>query len=144
MVQNGKRFIQGKNPFEVWVSGGRRQKATVTKYLNQYVRLVVVPDKIFSKKSQQYQLGYELFKVSSIRPTKGNHSKSILLNLTDREDEPIIGAFRLDEVHLVPKTSIYHPNHKSYKPTVSEILEKGKDKKFKVKLAGNTYNLLTQ
>ena len=146
-VQSGKSFIQGSNPFKVWVAGWRRQKEAAKKFLNQYVRLVVVSDNTFGKKSQQPQLGYELFKVSSIRPTKGNHSKSILLNLTDRENEPITGAFRLDEVLLVPETSLYHPNHRFYKPTVSKVLEKVMDKKrwkFKVKLAGNTYTLLIQ
>ena len=142
LIQSQKSVIQGFNPYQAWISGWRKQKIAKKKYLEQYVRLVVISTQTFAKKSQQYQLGYELFKVSKIRPTKGNHKKSILLHLTDRENEPITGAFRLDEVQLVPKTSIFHPDHPSYKPCVGEILEKvkiNKGYKYKVKLAGNTY-----
>ena len=105
----------------------------------------MIPAQTFAKKSQQYKLGYELFKVTGVRPTKGDHSKSILLYLTDQNNEPIQGVFRLDEVRIVPTQSIYHPKHPSYKPTISELVEKVKIKgrhKYKVKLAGNTYTEL--
>ena len=145
-IQDWKKNSQGSNPYKTWKNSWKKQKQSIEKYLHQYVRLVVIPSQIFAKKSQQYKLGYELFTVTSVRPTKGDHSKSILLHLTDRENETIQGVFRLDEVHIVPKESIFHPNHPHYKPTISQVVEKvknGRGQKYKVRLAGNTYTDLT-
>ena len=131
--------LWGKKPLRVWQKALQKEEIEKKMFLNQYVRLVLRPSNRFQKKSQKFQLGLELFKVHSVRPTKDDYEKSILLNITDRNDEKIKGSFMLHEVKLVPKESTFHPDNPKYRPIVSKIIKvvkTNKRDKFQVNLAG--------
>ena len=62
------------------------------------------------------------------RPPIGTkQEKGLLFWLEDLSGSIIKGVFTEDELTIIPPTSIHHPNHPDFSPTVSTIVKRKRD-----------------
>ena len=130
--------LRSKTPYNDYFNNKPRERKQIQKYLNQYVRIKLLPT-LFQKGSSKEKLSFELFKVTRIRKAHDNYNKSILLHLEDMEGQSLSGVFRVDELLVVQKNSIYHPENENFRPTISNIIRTEKQDRttyYYVNLAG--------